>query len=698
MIKGLETMIDVYDSISGDFTLDWSEDHCIAVATSQHVLLYDLNPLKNICIPKTSFNIQVIECGSDLNHNHNIEGKLTQFNKLRAVPSKAAASPSVESYKLFLSSSLYQIQDNDQLTSAGSCSVKFSPISCSRSGSTILAVLDKGHRLILCSRYLNGLTLGWSKICDLSEILIKALNKDENLYQTLEISTALNDWQSILTRKFVECICCFGWSEIYKVCNKKYVYMATTTRSNHIFIWKLNVPISTGSELSIQNYLPTEIGQCSCVTSSRIRDENSLHFAFGSIDGRIKCIKISVEKKVVETSSLIWSEKDEISISDICWSSFKNENTLLLAAKGSFVIFFELSSSFNILYSSIVKGFHTSRIVNIMSIGNNSWLSVGLDGTHTKLWLENDSDNSSKDQNLKCILELHGNRPTHHLCPEVTHNIMISPNHVFLASVTSRPKITATIQSDCCGILCIKCMRQQNFSEFITQIEKWNSKSDPYPQLDSWEFIRMQLVNKDFELMQGGKVEYKETLKQYMQSQGVDLQCRWYTAKILQVADPDDVEVYNSLISEIEKLLVIKQMIKVLKEWFEDESKTEDDGLPVCNIVTWMEKNQCMLTNKDEMFLKKIKQSEKYSCQREILCAITGEKLVLSKDAKWAITKNSKIEWPCCCLTFHALENFECRKCEICNCQAMTADISKCARMKQLLETNRSIYSGCSLV
>nr|XP_039260804.1 uncharacterized protein LOC120337146 [Styela clava] len=706
-VLSVASNVDLRDRIVGDYVLDWSKDNCIAVATSKNVMLYDLNPLYDVNSSEMCFKIQAISPIESLDYDAGARKMMYDYDMLCAVPSKNSAYPDFEIYRMHMDLSINRSHGSEEVGDMGFRAVQFSPLGCAVGSGTVLATLTMGHQLQLFSKSSDGIFVQWNNIRNLTEILVKILLKNEQYYPKIKFPTQKLKSQNIVEKQYAPCIVCMEWwDKIYiKSSNGKFIFLATGTKNNFVIIWKLHLPISSTSVVTIVSYIKTNLKGIKSISWLKIgsNEEEILKLAIGGIEGVVNCLEIDLDGNLLKENE-VWNDRDQLTVSAIDWrETDEGDDTGLLVAKGPLLLYMKISSDLVLVSHSVLIGLHILPVVNIQFVDQPaSWLTISRDGRQAKVVLK-----KSTEENLRLKYEVLSEQTNQSsmVFHETTHYHILSPNGAFVANLRSKPKVSLSILVENSAYLEILTLKSgmECFQSLCAQVEQNNAEEKM--KLDLVESIRLHLINKCVFKNESDSILLRTCLERFLDFDDAEsnkLRLTWILLKIYSAVFSEGGQDYSKKILQNEKILSSKQMMKVIKHWFinSNDEKTETHQIPIKTIINWLSKNKNILSEDDFSFVEKVRTSKNYELVKKETCPITREFLTMSEDAKSAITESKSMTWFRCCLTFCALHCFKARKCEISNSRALNLNDSgneeECA-INDLLQ-DCSIYSGLPMI
>lgn len=706
--------VDLRNRIVGDFPLDWSEDNCIAAATSKNILLYELNPLYDIDCSEMYYKVQAVPMIEALEYDAGAKKLIFDYDMLCSVSSRGSAYPDFEIYRMHLDLSVNKLHGSEEIGDTGFRAVQFSPLGCAVGGGTILAVLTAGHQLQLFSRISDGTSIQWKNVFSLTDILINVLEENNQYYPKVEFPSLKTTSQKTVEKQHAACITCIAWCQTS--CNEnakdKFILFSTGTKNNFLILWKLRLPISSNSKADIVNYIKTNISGIKTISWLKSKTEKTKTFnvAVGGVDGAVVCIKVDQDGNSLIESE-VWKDRDHLSVSAINWSeAVENEEiTNLLVSKGSILLYMAISPNLEKLSQTVLSAVHILPIVSIQcSDKSSSWVTTSRDGQLAKVTLSLKSSTEVEDSKPQLHYEIMSGQTTQSstVFHETTHFHVVSPNQAFIATLRSRPKVSLTIIVENSAYIEIKTLKSgmDCFHSLCTQ----SDRDEEMKKIDLVESVRLHLLRGDFFADEAENIVLKTSIERFLRFGEVantKLRLRWILLKIcsniFQSSDTD----YKKLLLDHEKIIASKQMMKVLKQWFINPHCDEDDDsmsrqLPIKTIVSWLTENKNLLNQEDLCYMVSLQNTKKFSQMGREVCKITGEFLTMSEDCKSAITESTSMTWCRCCLTFSSLHDFRIRKCEISNSRAKNLEElnrDEDSLMNSLLR-DCSIYSGLPML
>lgn len=200
----------------------------------------------------------------------------------------------------------------------------FSPLNFAVGGGTALAVLTMSHRLYLYARVSNGTTAEWTKLVDVSQLLVEFLMSNEYLLRCSEEMYRNKGIYDSWEKQFAAYVTFFSWSpSIYETSERsKCGYFATYTKNNQLFIWKVKLPIQSNSDIAVQAYVKTDLFACKSMSwlHTEIKCGKTWKIALGGCCGKIACFEFDPESGKIFKKCDVWLFKDDIAVKSIVWT------------------------------------------------------------------------------------------------------------------------------------------------------------------------------------------------------------------------------------------------------------------------------------------------------------------------------------------------------------------------------------------
>eukprot|EP00731_Ephydatia_muelleri_P008043 Em0004g381a len=212
--------------------------------------------------------------------------------------------------------------------------------------------------------------------------------------------------------------------------------VATATRSGHLVVWDVAVPVVPQGRLSVLSVMDVAAGKdlwvcsmCWCLCNREVRlflgcTDGSVHLAKWEEAGDLLAGRAS-DQGLVE----IWAP-DDIGVHQIAWQPVDH---LLAISKGSMLVFLSvppiLPSSLPIY--SYSNGLHNLPISGLCALLSGGFLSCSLDGSVQKCCVARDG---------RCVSSEVGVEPLKHGHPHSAYGIATSSGSVF-AAVVLRPDL-----------------------------------------------------------------------------------------------------------------------------------------------------------------------------------------------------------------------------------------------------------------
>nr|XP_002125571.1 uncharacterized protein LOC100180654 [Ciona intestinalis] len=703
--------------------VDWSDCYTVAVATGRSVVIYSMGLYSESQKLETSFSVENIPRKANVvKHDVGIESYLSEFESLCNQSSNVAAYPDYSIYKIQLDPLLSQATDS---TYNEYDMVRFSPrMSTKFTNHCFLATLTLDNRCAILYKVSTGAETEWKEIICPSEQLHAYLNENKRYFPGFKMDSTLTKLEKLIEQKYAASIACMDWSDVYTRFDAndetKEVYFATSTRAGFVVIWRCVVPDFEKPNLNIVYVFQcsyrdiAEIKWCRYAERNRTKTSDNCSLCISSLQGQISVcrFKIKDDSITLKLEREIWGEKDNLIARHFQFIDIEVGCSMLLAAKSQILIAMKLNANLEVCAQVTNLDAHIMPITGMSVVKHGTthgWYTCSGDGTMVKL------DVVLDDENIKLNKEILGTSSDigayKSISPSMMHGIAVSPNAAFIAVVTSKPIIISSIQVNNVAFLSFKRNSTPYNAAVTLQSAAFeqNSLNVCYHFLDVIEIIRQHyFVNQNLETV---LEEFLTIAPNNYQDETVKLQLRWHLLQIkysyinsCQTPSPyrqnentdPNTKLLEEKIKEVELLLIVSQMLKVIKLWCENGVPL-DSMVPVVQLVKWLESNKSKLSLQSRNVIYQAKSLPAYlmlpTCP---VCLITGQDLALCLDGLTFFSEDGS-RWPACCITFSPLQTYKKRKSSCSSLFGKKCEINDPEWIKELLSME-CLFSGTPLI